>query len=672
MIPAHEYVKLELEGGELIRLLHLLPSANHAEDRSLRCELVPASLSDPPPYVAVSYTWGSDVFPRQLFVENAAIAITENLYQALEQFRDEEKARLLWVDAVCINQGDEGEKAVQIPLMASIYSSATEVFIWLGEGNAEMHDVMRFLQRTGRKFFERGTEILEPRDEEQESQGLWEQVIRDPSLTKAQLVWERPWFTRRWVIQELAFAQRPTVHLGPVSMPWEHLHAATKALIRLVSDGSFLNRYLLSYSEWFPADSQSSVNVTILNDIRKGLSAASESDGTVGIFQCVADASIFDCKEDKDKVFSLIGIFNHGRTEPLRIDYRLPTAVVFEKFARFCFEHGDPRDYLDMLSYAGLSRHIRSGESLRIPSWVPDWRVKLETTDLLSNFRAGHRLAATAELLSDLQELVVRGLVLDRVRCVLPPMNSFKLEIERYEILRPSFDARWLEALEKMFSSIFGPFGSPTPYAAGETAWEALMRTLIIDRDDLIWNAEKDLPHSETQSELRYSATPFFQEYANFRARMFTALKSQHSVESGHPAADEEQAAVLTHGTIEYQTRAYVNCKDRAFYITERGLVGLGPRETVPGDIVGLPAGASVPYVLRPEKEGLAMMWDEAADIEIAKPGYLMMPDGSMRALILRADQPRYQLVGECYTHGLMYGKAWELVGFPFEEFTLF
>lgn len=40
------------------------------------------------------------------------IAITETLYNALVFLRCEEEERILWVDQICINQGDLDERSV--------------------------------------------------------------------------------------------------------------------------------------------------------------------------------------------------------------------------------------------------------------------------------------------------------------------------------------------------------------------------------------------------------------------------------------------------------------------------------------------------------------------------------------------------------------------------------
>jgi hypothetical protein len=59
--------------------------------------------------------------------------VTENLYSALLRLQDDFCPRVLWIDAICINQSNEKEKEQQIPLMAEIYAKARSVIVWLGE-----------------------------------------------------------------------------------------------------------------------------------------------------------------------------------------------------------------------------------------------------------------------------------------------------------------------------------------------------------------------------------------------------------------------------------------------------------------------------------------------------------------------------------------------------------
>jgi len=84
---------------------------------------------------------------------------------------------------------------------------------------------------------DRGGEIKEPRDERSpENDAIWADVMGDPNLEKAYLIWTSPWFSRLWVMQELVFASRATVHCGTASVDWDVLFAACKALVRAACD----------------------------------------------------------------------------------------------------------------------------------------------------------------------------------------------------------------------------------------------------------------------------------------------------------------------------------------------------------------------------------------------------------------------------------------------------
>jgi SAM-dependent MidA family methyltransferase len=55
-----------------------------------------------------------------------------NLEAALKAIRNEEHSRLLWIDALCIDQSSKKKRNQQILLMADIYRKASCVLIWLG------------------------------------------------------------------------------------------------------------------------------------------------------------------------------------------------------------------------------------------------------------------------------------------------------------------------------------------------------------------------------------------------------------------------------------------------------------------------------------------------------------------------------------------------------------
>lgn len=86
------------------------------------------SIEDPPPYIALAYTWGdaNDVVP--VLCNGRVLAVTANLEKALWQFREDRKrlvramfskrshSQLLhfWVDAICINQTNRRRRAAKL------------------------------------------------------------------------------------------------------------------------------------------------------------------------------------------------------------------------------------------------------------------------------------------------------------------------------------------------------------------------------------------------------------------------------------------------------------------------------------------------------------------------------------------------------------------------------
>jgi arginase family enzyme len=95
-----------------IRLLRILPAAT--EDVEIRTELLGYSLAasrkSRHSYEALSYVWGNIDSPRTILIGNDHLVVTPNLYAALIQLRDAEFPRVIWIDAIFINQADTHEK----------------------------------------------------------------------------------------------------------------------------------------------------------------------------------------------------------------------------------------------------------------------------------------------------------------------------------------------------------------------------------------------------------------------------------------------------------------------------------------------------------------------------------------------------------------------------------
>ncbi|KAF2108132.1 heterokaryon incompatibility protein-domain-containing protein, partial [Lophiotrema nucula] len=116
------------ERGATTRVLRI--HAGRRRERML-CSLVPAPIADTE-YEALSYAWGTSLVPHKIIVDGAPFYVTSNLYSALYELRQMERDRIIWIDAVCINQSDNIEKSTQVQMMRSIYSKASKTIVWLG------------------------------------------------------------------------------------------------------------------------------------------------------------------------------------------------------------------------------------------------------------------------------------------------------------------------------------------------------------------------------------------------------------------------------------------------------------------------------------------------------------------------------------------------------------
>ncbi|KAH8708399.1 heterokaryon incompatibility protein-domain-containing protein, partial [Phaeosphaeriaceae sp. PMI808] len=197
-MPQYCYSPLS-EKLNIIRLLRLLPSRDEPEN--LRCELFEYTIqvSDGNhPYEALSYVWGGEDKPQSIIIGDQELAITQNLHMALLGLRDREISRIIWVDAVCINQEDEKEKGHQIQFMAAIYAIASCVIVWLGEAQDDGERALELIRIAGKNS-------ATPSDTEPFDDAIL-QVLK------------RPWFRRIWVLQEVAAARHVIIKCGSVEI----------------------------------------------------------------------------------------------------------------------------------------------------------------------------------------------------------------------------------------------------------------------------------------------------------------------------------------------------------------------------------------------------------------------------------------------------------------------
>ncbi|KAL7941325.1 HET domain-containing protein [Trichoderma barbatum] len=238
------------------RLLRLC----HGNSNAISCELFQTELHqqhDIVPYEALSYTWGSPDSAEMISVNGYRLMVTHNLYQALLHLRHEDQDRILWVDAICINQKDNKEKGHQVGQMGDIYKQADRVIFHLGPGSYATDIFMKSLQLLNQASDHYACEDWSMQDSRWRN--LWpssplqlgEVDIDLVALQRQGLldILGRPWFHRVWILQEVAFSSTGIISCGTKSVS-AHLFGLATMLLGVTPDTQYQSVLDIMPSPW--------------------------------------------------------------------------------------------------------------------------------------------------------------------------------------------------------------------------------------------------------------------------------------------------------------------------------------------------------------------------------------------------------------------------------------
>ncbi|KIW06329.1 uncharacterized protein PV09_02792 [Verruconis gallopava] len=133
MASARTFKYERLRSDISIRLIQLYP------------ENAMSSLNSSVSYEAISYVWEGETKQSSIVSNGGGLNITSSLVQVLKRFRTPDKARMLWADAVCINQHDISGRNQQVRRMADVRRQAQSVLIRLGDAD-ELEDTYMAFQ----------------------------------------------------------------------------------------------------------------------------------------------------------------------------------------------------------------------------------------------------------------------------------------------------------------------------------------------------------------------------------------------------------------------------------------------------------------------------------------------------------------------------------------------
>lgn len=361
-----------------IRVLVLHPGEKGSP---IKCSLQHSSLrSKRSGFEALSYVWGNPTVTNEISCDNRKKAVGKNLYDALERLRLPEEDRVLWVDALCINQGDNKEKTQQVRIMGEIYTRARRVLIWLGNGDDIQAGVEKLASR--------------PANEKHVDWSPLKPVFTNPLFIQAQslLIWlgfegavnmgvaklerpqssakfdwsslipviQSPWFTRVWCIQELILASNPMIVTRDSIISWDEFSKAALALRRQFETYRMKTQH---------KSNESTENFYFLHDMREKHKMRRKKRNS--LLELMFLTRGFQATDPRDKLFALIGLAGDVLSSDWEVtpNYDLSVAEVYRRFALW---HLTRNRQFEVFSF-GRNQDIALSPQLEsLPSWVPD------------------------------------------------------------------------------------------------------------------------------------------------------------------------------------------------------------------------------------------------------------------------------------------------------------
>jgi hypothetical protein len=479
-----------------IRLLQLLPCK--VLNDPLELQILTYPINEPPPYVALSYTWGppGDEIPAYTIADKIPVLLNErkllvfpNLFHALKRIRGawnfKKGPQHIWIDALCINQDDTSERASQVTIMDQIFQRASYTIVWLGESDNHTLQAMRLVKVLSQI-------PPDPADEAREKalRAIGISPYSDERIYMDMEPWQpwmtllaRRWFSRLWIVQEIVLSKNMVVQVGGVFVEWADLVLAfqvmyTTGLGQLFPDSTGtidVSKRSVSLENIRQACAGLEIGVEFIEkEVQAWFDCSTITSTSLLMYFCLVHRSC-DAQDPRDKVYGLLGIVNDLSRRMAIVpsviqpayDEAVSVNAVFQELAeRLLKETGS----LALLSTVTDSAILRRPY---LPSWVPDLSYQNAVDNLcvvIPPFMAYERgdiaeCSQTRKFIINGRYLQVRGHEISSIQSNITTAKSFG-----------TFDcSSWIRPLLQLPSAY--PFTE-------ESLTEVFWRTLICNRVD--------------------------------------------------------------------------------------------------------------------------------------------------------------------------------------------
>ncbi|KAL6796302.1 heterokaryon incompatibility domain-containing protein [Trichoderma sp. SZMC 28013] len=617
---------------------------------------------------ALSYVWGSPAVTGEIICNNRQRSVGRNLYDALERLRLPDEQRVLWIDALCINQADNREKTQQVRLMGEIYSKAQRVLIWLGNHEAIEAGVGKLASRppdekhvdwkplkpvfTNVLFYQAQAFLIWLGFDSAVNMGVANleqpQSPRQFDWSALVPVVQSPWFNRVWCIQELVLASNPLIVTRDSMISWDQFAGAVLEL------RTQFDTYRMKTQH---RDDQSLENFYFLHDMRQ--KHKKKRSQRHNLLELLFLARGFQATDPRDKLFALVGLAGDVLSSDWEVtpNYDLSVAEVYHRFALW---HLTRKRQFEIFSFGGGQSLALSTELESLPSWVPnltrpDFAAPLPKLEYLSvnyidlRYDVLKEFALRKKYFGEATKVYHADLkypwwALGRQSDFRPARIAFSQGTAVIHVVGTKIGA--LKALGTPFDLKIANtefMGEDSGFASNILhTWSWLNQTWAVAGQNVLGDKYARLPKDKIDAVWR---TMICCMTANGKNAQFTIYSraaqalyenflentQRLGLRQGGEVSKNAQVAVhdvvpLTEDLLTklllMHTSAVKWCLGRRFAVTDAGDFAAVPKAAQKGDVVCIFNGGRVPYVLRPAANG------------------------------------NYTLVGECYVDGMMRGEV--------------
>ncbi|KAI0131237.1 heterokaryon incompatibility protein-domain-containing protein [Daldinia grandis] len=390
------YGQVSLCSPNSIRLLKLFPASSIKAP--VNFELLEATLDQCPSFKAISYSWDGQRPTEKAFCLGQPILVTLNCNNILRHLAaTNSKPSLVWIDAICINQSPAAviERNQQVSIMGDIYTAADEVVVWLGS------TIKPSWESTFQNLSRFADACLASKSEKY-SDKLLLLASRIDTKTLNDMFWGVTWFSRVWVVQEVALSRKATFIYGQALLVYFNLIKSWSELYSTHKNAGLVQNLNQTLYNGF------GTHIVSLQGPRRAVAITEEYDSIEELFR---QASRLLATEPRDKVYGLRGLLvSYGVSLPAA-DYQKPLETIYMETVKAL---------MDFTGSLNLESCYYVSDTW--PSWVPNWATSVPCSAPKGDYHAAGNSTASFTFINppgSCQALEVSAIIIGDVSSTL-------------------------------------------------------------------------------------------------------------------------------------------------------------------------------------------------------------------------------------------------------------